>query len=122
MLYNGMKKEAHGRDGREFSGGQNDPPKPNTAETVATQTGVSRETVKRDAKFVDANQLGRRNLTREAHDLLLGRRYNRTKMSKAEAGSIGGASKGQTDTCLENAAAKLAVEHGVILAGGARIT
>ena len=62
---------------------------------------------------MDANQLGRRNLSKEAHDLLLGRRYNRTKKTKAEAGAIGGASKDQSDTCLDNTAAKLAVEHGV---------
>jgi len=63
--------------------------------------------------WMDANQLGRRNLSKEAHDLLLGRRYNRTKKTKAEAGAIGGASKDQSDTCLDNTAAKLAVEHGV---------
>jgi N6-adenosine-specific RNA methylase IME4 len=64
--------------------------------------------------WMDANQLGRRNLTPDAFKLLLGRRYNRTKKTKAEAGAKGGASKDQIDPCLaENTAAKLAVQHGV---------
>lgn len=62
---------------------------------------------------MDANQLGRRNLTPDAFKLLLGRRYNRTKLTKAQAGAIGGASKDQNDTCLPSTAAKLATEHGV---------
>jgi len=66
--------------------------------------------------WMDANQLGRRNLSKEAHDLLLGRRYNRTKKTKAEAQSLSvdaRNSKDQNDTCKDNTAAKLAVEHGV---------
>jgi hypothetical protein len=67
--------------------------------------------------WMDAHQLGRRNLTPDARKLLLGRRYNRLKMTRAEAGAIGGgASKDQNDTCLEtpeNRAVKLAKEHGV---------
>jgi len=34
-------------------------------------------------------------------------------MSKAEAGSIGGSSKDQNDTCLQNTAENLAKEYGV---------
>lgn len=72
---------------------------------------VSREAV---MDWMDANQLGRRNLSPDAFKLALGRRYNRTKKTKAEAGAIGGASKDQIDTCLpQNTAAKLAAEHSV---------
>jgi hypothetical protein len=54
----------------------------------------------------------RRNLSKEAHDLLLGRRYNRTK--KAAHGREGrDFSEDQSDTPKPNTAAKLAVEHGV---------
>jgi hypothetical protein len=59
--------------------------------------------------WMDANQLGRRNLSREAHDLLLGRRYNRTK--RTTAGKPAGTILGQNDPI--STAAKLAVEHGV---------
>ena len=64
--------------------------------------------------WMDANQLGRRNLTREAHDLLLGRRYNRTKKSVPNpSGSNQHAEvKGQNDP-QPNTAAKLAEQHGV---------
>jgi len=44
--------------------------------------------------------------------MLLGRRYNRQKKTKAEAGAIGGVSKGQIDTCLPSTAQKLAAQHG----------
>lgn len=64
--------------------------------------------------WMDANQLGRRNLSKEAHDLLLGRRYNRTKKSARFEGGNDAASKtvDQNDPPLSTAA-KLAVEHGV---------
>jgi hypothetical protein len=56
----------------------------------------------------------RRNLTPEQFRYHLGRRYNRTKKSKAEAGAKGGASKAQNDPCLpESTAEALAAEHGV---------
>jgi len=45
--------------------------------------------------------------------LLRGRRYNRAKKTRAEAGAIGGASKGQNDTCLSDTADRLAKEHGI---------
>jgi len=59
--------------------------------------------------WMDANQLGRRNLTPDAFRLALGRRYNRTKMSFAQAGAL---------KCLDqidpgSTAAKLAAEHSV---------
>ena len=64
--------------------------------------------------WMDANQLGRRNLTPDAFKWILGRRYNRTKKTKAEAGAKGGASKDQFDPCLsESTAANLAKEHAV---------
>jgi hypothetical protein len=67
----------------------------------------------RVADWIDANQLGRRNLTPDAFKMLLGRRYNRTKKSKAEAGKIGGSSKDQIDPCLPSTAQSLAQTHGV---------
>jgi hypothetical protein len=62
--------------------------------------------------WIDQNQLGRRNLSPDAFRLALGRRYNRTKKTKAEAGAKGGASKGQIDPCLPTAE-RLGKEHAV---------
>jgi len=62
--------------------------------------------------WMDANQLGRRNLTPDAFKLALGRRYNRTK--KAAHGREGRTfSEDQIDTPKESTAAKLAKEHSV---------
>lgn len=63
--------------------------------------------------WMDANQLGRRNLSPVDFKLALGRRYNRTK--KANDGSRGNqhSGKDQNDTCQESTAAKLATQHGV---------
>jgi len=60
------------------------------------------------ADWIDANQLGRRNLTPDQMSLLRGRRYNRAK------GKQGGdhRSKYQNDTLIDTAA-RLAKEHGV---------
>lgn len=64
--------------------------------------------------WIEENQLGRRNLTPDQIALLLGRKYNRQKKSKAEAGAIGGLSKDQNDTCLPySTAEKIAAQHGV---------
>ena len=66
--------------------------------------------------WMDANQLGRRNLSPDAFKLALGRRYNRTKKTKAEAQSFSVESrnsKDQIDPCKNNTAAKLAAEHSV---------
>ena len=65
--------------------------------------------------WMDANQLGRRNLSPVDFKLALGRRYNRTK--KARGNQPGENHKGefvkdQNDT-LQNTAAKLATQHGV---------
>lgn len=62
------------------------------------------------ADWIDKNQLGRRNLTKDAFTLLLGRRYNRMKKT------TGRPEKGdQFDHLSDNGktAAKLAAEHGV---------
>ena len=89
---------------------------------ICTKHGISYQTVQApvyirtdaDAKdWIDKNQLGRRNLTKDEWRELIGRRYNRKKKSKAEAGSIGGVSKGQNDTCLQSTAEVIAAEHGV---------
>lgn len=62
--------------------------------------------------WIDANQLGRRNLTPDAFRLLIGRRYNRMKKAVNDGG------KGTTKTVPQNeerlsTAEKLANEHGV---------
>jgi DNA modification methylase len=49
--YNRVKKAAHGREGRTFSGGQSDHPK--TAERLAKEHGVDERTVRRAAKFAE---------------------------------------------------------------------
>jgi site-specific DNA-methyltransferase (adenine-specific) len=62
--------------------------------------------------WMDANQLGRRNLTPDEFSLLLGRRYNRLKKSKNDGGA--GTSKGTVDqNDPQSTAEKLAAEHGV---------
>lgn len=59
--------------------------------------------------WMDANQLGRRNLSPDAFKMLLGRRYNRAKKTFTEAGSL--KSLDQIDP--GSTAAKLAKEHAV---------
>jgi N6-adenosine-specific RNA methylase IME4 len=59
--------------------------------------------------WMDANQLGRRNLSPDAFKWILGRRYNRTK--KTHGGDR--KSKDQIEPLKENTAAKLAKEHAV---------
>lgn len=65
------------------------------------------------ADWIDANQLGRRNLTPDQSRLLRGRRYNRAKKTHSQAGAIGGASSGQSDHRLAKTAESLAKQHGV---------
>jgi hypothetical protein len=69
VRYNLKKTTGHG----EKSAYQNDTQK-ETAEAITTEYGVSPATVKRAG-----NQLGRRNLTRDQWEYLLGVRYNRIK-------------------------------------------
>jgi len=86
---------------------------------ICTRLGLHYTTVEMDfdteedaADWIDANQLGRRNLTPEGFKLALGRRYNRTKQKHG-----GQVPKGmdQIDPSLNhaNTAEKLAKEHGV---------
>ena len=87
---------------------------------ICTRHGIPFQTVQMDfpdrdaaCDWMDANQLGRRNLTPDAFKLLLGRRYNRVKKAPNDGGK--GTSKGtvdQVDPRLSTAA-KLAAEHGV---------
>lgn len=75
---------------------------------------VSKDFANREAVFdwMDALQLGRRNLTPDDFRLHLGRRYNRLKGS-ASANLIQNTPKGQTGTSDGSTAEKLAKEHGV---------
>ena len=62
--------------------------------------------------WMDANQLGRRNLSPDQFRLLLGRRYNRTKRAANDGGK--GTAKGSVDQSdPRSTAAKLANEHAV---------
>lgn len=71
--YNRVKKAAHGREGRQFSGHQNEVPK--TSARLAKEHGVSKATIERDAAAV--------RILDERPDLadqvIQGRRYNRVK-------------------------------------------
>jgi hypothetical protein len=71
----------------------------------------AREFASRDeaADWMDRNQLGRRNLSRQDYKLLLGRRYNRAK--RANGGDR--KSEGQSDPLKKRTSAKIAAEHGV---------
>jgi hypothetical protein len=59
------------------------------------------------------NQLGRRNLSPADASELRGLIYNARKKTKSQAGSKGGASKAQNDTCLKSTADEVAAETGV---------
>ena len=65
------------------------------------------------ADWIDRNQLGRRNLSRQDYKLLLGRRYNRAKKSAEESGREGKSRVGQNAPPSERTSEKLAREHGV---------
>jgi len=66
------------------------------------------------ADWIDRNQLGRRNLSKQDYKLLLGRRYNRAKKAEGAPKGNENASKqpGQSAP-VERTSAKLAKEHGV---------
>ncbi len=55
----------------------------------------------------------RRNLHPDQISYLRGKRYNGEKMTKADAGAIGGSSKHQNDVCLESTSQRLADEYKV---------
>jgi hypothetical protein len=61
------------------------------------------------ADWIDRNQLGRRNLSRQDYKLLLGRRYNRAK----KQGERTDLTSGQNAPKSERTSARLANEHGV---------
>lgn len=82
---------------------------------ICTRLGLEFQTVSMNfashdaaADWIDANQLGRRNLTPDAAALLRGRRYNRIKRAE------GRPKLDQNDLVISGAtAARLAGEHGV---------
>jgi len=82
---------------------------------ICTKHGIEFETVEMEfadresvMDWMDANQLGRRNLTPDAFRLALGRRYNRTRKG---VGKPAGTILGQNEPI--STAAKLAKEHSV---------
>lgn len=90
---------------------------------ICTRRGIPFKTVEvelpdRDAAedWIDANQLGRRNLTPDQTALLLGRRYNRAKKRIPNPHGAGGRSgkivRDQSDP-QQSTAERLGTEHGV---------
>ncbi|WP_300379590.1 hypothetical protein [Henriciella sp.] len=75
---------------------------------------VQKEFADREAAldWMDAHQLGRRNLTPDQRRLLLGRRYNRVKRSK-EQNLVQNSPNPQSEVSGGNTAERLAKEHGV---------
>lgn len=67
------------------------------------------------ADWIDANQLGRRNLTPDQYALLRGRRYNRTKKVERGGGDRRSPAANQKGQSVPNGstAERLAKEHGV---------
>jgi N6-adenosine-specific RNA methylase IME4 len=66
------------------------------------------------ADWIDANQLGRRNLTPDQSALLRGRRYNRLKRAQgAPLGNANAAKQSGQNVHFERTAERLAREHGV---------
>jgi len=66
------------------------------------------------ADWIDRNQLGRRNLSRQDYKLLLGRRYNRAKKSVGGQDGNTNAAKNEADKLsTSKTAERLAKEHGV---------
>jgi N6-adenosine-specific RNA methylase IME4 len=87
---------------------------------ICTQHGIQFQTVEmefedRDAAmdWMDTNQLGRRNLTNDQRSILRGRRYNRTKVTKADAGAMKGKANAEVAQAPINTAATIAKQHGV---------
>lgn len=74
-------------------------------------TFADREAVK---GWIDANQIGRRNLHPDDFKIVSGRIYNRRKKTKAEAGSLGGSSNDQVDLCFRKTTSEVvASELGI---------
>ena len=87
---------------------------------ICTTHGIEFDTVEHEfadreaaMDWMDANQLGRRNITPDQFTLLLGRRYNRAK--RAQGGTGANQHGAQTGQIVQSAstAKKLAEEHGV---------
>jgi hypothetical protein len=67
------------------------------------------------ADWIDANQLGRRNLTPDQRTLLIGRRYNRTKKSAHDGGKGKSRSGGQSGHhSVPKTGELIAKEHDII--------
>jgi len=86
---------------------------------ICQKHGIEFETVERQFEsrdaaldWIDANQLGRRNLTPDQFTLLLGRRYNRAKKAQGGTGANQHMQKDQIEPSASTAE-KLAKEHGV---------
>jgi site-specific DNA-methyltransferase (adenine-specific) len=89
---------------------------------ICTRLGIAYETLEmefadREAAmdWMDANQLGRRNLSPENFKLAVGRRYNRTKKAARfeEGNKAAEKTVDQNDTPFTSTAAKLATEYGI---------
>lgn len=86
---------------------------------ICTRLGIDFDTVEvefddRDAAmdWIDANQMGKRNMSPEAFTRAMGRRYNRAKKSQHDGGAGQTRSGGQIEPHLKTAD-RLATEHGV---------
>lgn len=87
---------------------------------ICSRNKISFETIEMEFQdreavmdWMDANQLGRRNLSPDAFKLALGRRYNRTKNTRGgNRGNQHTLAKAQIEP-LANTAEKLAAEHSV---------
>lgn len=85
---------------------------------ICEKHGIKFETVEMEfadedaaMDWMDANQLGRRNLTPDQRSLLRGRRYNRTKPTRAQTGAMKG--KGADTLAGPITAETLAAQYGV---------
>ena len=86
---------------------------------ICTRNKISFETIEMEFQdreavmdWMDANQLGRRNISPDAFRLLLGRRYNRMKKVQGGTGANQHKQKAQFEP-FASTADKLAVEHSV---------
>ena len=87
---------------------------------ICTKHGLSFNTVQKEfasrdeaLDWIDANQLGRRNLTPDQRSIIRGRRYNRTKKAQGGTGANQHKSRGDKVSPLLKTAKALASQHGV---------
>ena len=92
---------------------------------ICTNNGIPYKTVQKDfpdrqsvMDWIDKNQLGRRNLTKEQISVVRGRVYNRKKKTASESGALKGKSSGQNVHSSEKSkpdttATEIAHEFGV---------